>query len=145
MKAIVLAGLGVCVACPAIATEPECKTVHCEHHFHLQSVSETKRYGLLLEAPASDCLKVRYRVLTDAAVFLGHTPPLSPGEIAVVRMGRGFVEGDHLLTIAAEGCAVRPGTARRVTLAKPSPDHGWRAAKQRQTIISLVADRVTPG
>ena len=67
------------------------------------------------------------RVEDAAAVFLGHTQPLAPGELGVVRMGEGFAAGEHELTIAAEGCYTRPAATRRVTLAKLSPDHGWRA------------------
>jgi hypothetical protein len=61
-------------------------------------------------------------------VFLGHTPPLLPGELAVVRMGRGFPEGVNRVTVASVGCEAHPAATRRVVLAKASPDHGWRAA-----------------
>lgn len=129
MKALVLAGVALFVACPAAADTLNCDVRHCALMFSLQSVSEAKSYGLLLEAPAGKCRRVRYSVKSASAEFLGQTPPLGPGDIAVVRVGRGFSQGDHVLTIAAEGCADRPVGTRRVTLAKASPDHGWRAAK----------------
>ena len=128
MKAIVLAALALC-ANPSAAQPPTCKIRHCAVVFHLQSVSAAKSYGILVQAPTGGCRRVRYSVRTAAAVFLGHSPTLGPGEVAVVRMGRGFAEGDHTLTIAAEGCSEKPLTARKVTLAKAAPDHGWRAAR----------------
>ena len=105
-----------------------CGQTNCPHDFQLVSVSAGKSYGLLLAAPKPGCWKVRFRVETAAHGFLGQTPPLAPGEVAVVRMGRGFAEGPHALSIAAEGCNVAPSVARRVTLAKQSPDHGARAS-----------------
>jgi hypothetical protein len=128
MKALILAGLAFCATDPASADTLTCDARFCAQVFNLQSLSETKSYGLLLEAPEGDCRHVRYRVTSASAEFLGHTPPLGPGEVAVVRMGRGFSEGDHVLTIGAEGCAARPVLTRRVTLSKASPDHGWRSA-----------------
>jgi hypothetical protein len=139
MKALLLVGMALCAASPVFTDTPPCGGAQCPQVFKLISVSEAKSYGLLLEAPAGDCRRVRYSIRTASARFLGHTPPLGPGEVAVVRMGRGFAEGDHDLTIAADGCAAQPMTTRRVTLAKTSPDHGWRAASHR--FERLVNDR----
>jgi hypothetical protein len=131
MKAVFLAGLAALVATVAGADKLTCRGPDCALAFNLQSVSDAKSYGLLLEAPMGACGRVRYRVTSAGAEVLGHTPPLGPGEVAVVRMGRGFAEGDHILRIAADGCADPPLITRRVTLAKASPDHGWRAAEWR--------------
>jgi hypothetical protein len=94
----------------------------------LTSGAETKNYGLLLAAPADGCRRVRYRVETPARVVLGRSPELSPGGMAVVRIGNGFAVGAHVLIVRGDGCTKAPGLARRVTLRKLSPDHGWRAA-----------------
>jgi hypothetical protein len=114
---------------PVLADPLRCARTICPNVFHLTSVSATKSYGLLLGAPEDGCRRVRYRVETGARDFLGHTPPLAPGEVAVVSMGQGFAEGTHALTIAAVGCDQAPALARRVTLKKLSPDHGWRPAQ----------------
>jgi hypothetical protein len=124
-KAVLLAGLCLLSAPGALADTRSCRS-GCPTAYLLISVSETRSYGLLITAPEVGCRRVRYRIEDQTAAFLGHTPPLAPGELAVVRMGRGFAEGDHKLTIASEGCTVRPAATRRVTLAKLSPDHGWR-------------------
>lgn len=92
----------------------------------LTSASETRSYGLLLAAPDTGCGRVRYAV-TGAGGLLGRSPALRPGEVSVIRMGAGFRPGDHVLRILTSGCTSDPPRARRVTLAKPSPDHGWRA------------------
>lgn len=139
MKAVILTGLALCVASPIAADRLSCFDGRCSTLYNLSSVSEAKSYGLLLEAPVGECRRVRYSVRNASARVLGHTPPLGPGEVAVVRMGRGFAEGDHELTIAAEGCATQPLTTRRVTLAKASPDHGWRSAKAG--VVQMVNDR----
>jgi hypothetical protein len=131
MKAVFWAVLAALVATVAGADSLTCRGPDCALAFNLQSVSDAKSYGLLLEAPTGACRRVRYSVTSAGAEVLGHTPPLGPGDVAVVRMGRGFAEGDHALTIAADGCADMPVVTRRVTLAKPSPDHGWRAAEWR--------------
>lgn len=81
----------------------------------------------MLAAPEAGCRRVRFRVVGDG-VLLGQTPPLAPGELVVVRLGRGFPAGQVQLRIAAIGCDQPPAALRRVTLAKMSPDHGWRAA-----------------
>lgn len=99
----------------------------CPTTVSLSSLSEQQSYGLLLAAPETGCRRVRFRV-EEAGVLLGQTPPLGPGELAVVRLGRGFPKGQVRLRIAAIGCDRPPAAMRRVTLAKMSPDHGWRAA-----------------
>ncbi len=119
MKAMILAGCALFCAAPALAERVQ---------FTLRSASETKSYGVLLTAPESDCRHVRYRVMAGG-VTLGHTPPLEPGEAVVLRVGQGYAAGDHALVIAAIGCAAPAVAPRRVTLAKASPDHGWRAAR----------------
>jgi hypothetical protein len=139
MKALIVAGVALFATSPVFADTLPCRGERCPQVFTLISVSEAKSYALLLEAPAGDCRRVRYSIRTASARFLGHTPPLGPGEVAVVRMGRGFAEGDHDLTIAADGCSAQPLTTRRVTLAKTSPDHGWRAAAHR--LEQFVNDR----
>jgi len=121
---------GICLSCPVVlpADPALCARANCAYDFQLASVSETKSYGLLMAAPRTGCGHVRFRVETAAHGFLGRTPPLAPGEVAVVRMGPGFAEGVHALTIMAEGCSTAPSLVRRVTLDKPSPDHGVRSS-----------------
>lgn len=118
MKAIVLAGCALFCAGQALAERVE---------FTLRSASETKSYGVLLTAPDTGCRHVRYRV-SVGVVTLGRTPALKPGEAVVLRVGRGYAAGDQVLVIAAVGCAAPAVAPRGVTLAKASPDHGWRAA-----------------
>ena len=91
----------------------------------IASISDTRSYGLLIAAPDTGCRHVRFRVV--GVTFLGQTPPLAPGELAVVRLGRGFPQGENLVTIASVGCDAHPAATRRVVLAKEAPDHGWRA------------------
>ncbi len=98
--------------------------------YRLTSASVARSYGILLVAPEEGCRWVRFRVADARAVHLGQTPPLAPGELAVVRLGKGFTEGDHLLSIDAIGCDARPSATRRVLLAKRSPDHSWRSAPE---------------
>jgi hypothetical protein len=123
-KAFVLAGLFLAMAPPVAAETFHCQTGCTE--YQLTSVSDTRRYGILIAAPDSGCRRVRFRIEDDGAM-LGQTPPLAPGELAVVRISQGFAAGVHRLTIDAEGCATGPAATRRVTLAKQSPDHGWRS------------------
>jgi hypothetical protein len=125
-KAILLAGLCLFLPHFAVAEGDACRN-SCPTAYRLTSTSEMRNYGVMIAAPDTGCRFVRFRVERDGAAFLGHTPALGPGELAVVRMGRGFVAGDHDLTISSEGCAARPAATRRVTLAKTAPDHGWRA------------------
>jgi hypothetical protein len=94
----------------------------------MASVDVDKAYGLLLGAPEAGCRRVRYRVETAGQVLLGKTPVLTSGEVAVVRIGNGFSTGAHRLIVTGEGCDKSPALARRVTMRKNSPDHGWRAA-----------------
>lgn len=124
----VLAGLCLAFTQSAVADTSASDGAGCQTPYSLTSTSETRSYGLLIAAPDTGCRRVRFRVEGEGAIFLGHTPPLAPGELAVVRVGRGFALGEHQLTIAAEGCQAAPAFTRRVTLAKRSPDHGWRAA-----------------
>jgi hypothetical protein len=88
----------------------------------LSATADTHSYGLWLTAPASGARAVRYIVVLDQA-RLGASPPLRPGEGAVIRIGRGFAEGDHALAITCIGCEVAPPKARRVILGRSSPDH----------------------
>lgn len=95
--------------------------------FRLDSASADRRYGVLVAVPDDlPCPVVRFRVQLAGDRILGQSPPLRPGERAVVRMGQGFAPGAHALVIATAGCPVVPAEVRRVTLAKASPDHGWR-------------------
>jgi hypothetical protein len=126
-KAILLAGLCLALAPPVAAESLRC-AAGCRTEYQLTSASDTRRYGILIAAPDAGCRRVRFRVADERSVPLGQTPPLAPGELAVVRIGRGFAQGVHLLTIDAEGCASGPAATRRVTLAKRSPDHGWRSS-----------------
>jgi hypothetical protein len=127
---VLVSALFALVVLPAHADPGDCGPQSCRSAFWLSSTSDLRRYGVLIAAPDSGCRRVRYRVETEAAVFLGHTPPMRPGDLALVRMGPGFSPGEHALTLVAEGCAARPAAMRRVTLAKSSPDHGWRAAAE---------------
>jgi hypothetical protein len=119
MKALAF-GLGLALAGPAQAEET----------YLLTSISETRSYGVMVVAPTDGCRAVRY-LIRDARGVLGRSPTLGPGEMAVVRLGRGFAAGEHVLRITSSGCAGSVGArsvwARRVVLAKSSPDHGWRA------------------
>ncbi|MCB6177365.1 hypothetical protein LHP98_04380 [Rhodobacter sp. Har01] len=96
------------------------------------SYSEARAYGLVLTAPASGCPALRYKLVGALGAVLGRSPLLSPGEIAVVRIGRGFPEGANSLKIVTQGCAASPRAAlvplavRRIAVGKASPDHGWR-------------------
>jgi hypothetical protein len=125
-KLILLAGLCLAFSPHAVAETGPCDD--CGTRYRLTSVSDARSYGILIAAPDIGCGHVRFRIEDDTATMLGQTPPLAPGELAVVRVGRGFAKGDHLLTIAPVGCAARPAATRRVTFAKGSPDHGWRSA-----------------
>ncbi|MFN5998052.1 MAG: hypothetical protein ACK47C_05390 [Paracoccaceae bacterium] len=125
-KAIPLAGLFLALSVPVLADTVACRS-GCGTSYLLTSASETRSYGILIAAPDAGCRHVRFRVEDATATYLGRTPTMEPGELAVVRMGKGFAKGDHFLMIGAEGCDVRPAATRRVTLAKQSPDHGWRS------------------
>ena len=126
-KSLVAAGIVLAFSVPLLAEPASCGRNACPTLVSLASLSEHRSYGLLLAAPDSGCRRVRYRV-EEKGVLLGQTPPLRPGELVVVRLGRGFPVGEVRLRIAAIGCDLPPAAMRRVTLGKLSPDHGWRAA-----------------
>ncbi len=125
----IYAGAGLLFLSAAIAySEPlTCERALCTYEVQVASVAADKFYGLLFGAPHGECRQLRYRVETEAGVLLGKSQPLAAGEVAVVRIGTGFSRGVHTLLVTAEGCCEAPILARRVTLRKPSPDHGWRA------------------
>lgn len=104
-----------------------CDPRACATEVHFASTSEGRNYGLLVAAPDAGCRHVRFRVHGTNARVLGQSPPLAPGELAVVRMGRGFPQGQNWVTIASVGCGKPPSAIRRVILAKVGPDHSWRA------------------
>ena len=126
-RAFLLAGLALAFSGPVEADEAQCHLKGCAMAVSFASVSDSRSYGLLIAAPEAGCRHVRFRVDGDGSI-LGQTPPLGPGELAVVRMGRGFPEGENRVTVASVGCDAQPAAWRRVVLAKLSPDHGWRAA-----------------
>lgn len=127
-RLLFLAGLSLTSPGVAQPVEDACRQRGCPVLVSFASVSDSRSYGLLIAAPDIGCRRVRFRVVGAGEVFLGHTPPLLPGELAVVRMGRGFPEGVNRVTVASIGCDAHPAATRRVVLAKASPDHGWRAA-----------------
>jgi hypothetical protein len=129
LKPFLLAGFALLSAVPLAGEPGSCRGPSCPQVVSLSSVSATRSYGVLLAAPETGCRRVRYRIESEAQAFLGHTPPLAPGEIAVVRMGMGFAEGVHDLTVAPEGCTLGASMARAVALRKHAPDHGWRASR----------------
>ena len=95
--------------------------------YTLQSLSLAKSYGVLVVVPKeAKCDVVRFRVHGTGRRNLGTTPPLLPGQVAVLRMGRGFAPGEHDLLIESSGCALHPSEARRVILGRASHDHSWR-------------------
>jgi hypothetical protein len=118
MRALALC-LGLALAGPARA-----ETVYL-----LSSSSETAAYGLLVVAPATGCAATRVLVQGPAGAWRSRS--LRPGEVAVVRMGRGFRPGDHRLVLSGTGCGDSPWPVRRVVLGKAGPDHGWRAEALR--------------
>jgi hypothetical protein len=126
-RVFLLAGLVLAFPVPAQAEEAKCHLKGCALAVSFLSVSDSRSYGILIAAPEGRCRHVRFRVEGEGNL-LGQTPPLAPGELAVVRMGRGFPAGDNLVTVASVGCDVQPAAWRRVVLAKLAPDHGWRAA-----------------
>jgi hypothetical protein len=129
MKSAFLLAVWLAIGPTSLSADPlACFAPGCPAGFNLISVSDLGRYGVLIAAPDTGCRMVRFRVQLAGGDLLGLTPPLGPGELAVVRFGRQFAPGDHALTIAADGCDTRPAATRRVTLTKAGPDHGWRAA-----------------
>lgn len=125
-QGISLAGLLLALSQPVHARDESCTLHGCLTPISFQSVSVGRSYGLLIAAPDSGCRRVRFRV-EGVSGMLGQTPPLGPGELAVVHMGQGFPEGQNMVVIAAIGCKTAPAATRRVTFAKMAPDHGWRA------------------
>ncbi len=127
-KAFLLAGLVLAAPVFAQSDEVSCPVRGCPTMVSFASVSDSRSYGLLIAAPDSGCRHVRFRIEGRGAILLGQSPPLAAGELAVVRMGRGFPEGRNRVTVASVGCDAPPAATRRVVLAKVGPDHGWRAA-----------------
>jgi hypothetical protein len=127
-KSLRLAGLVLAFPLSALAEPPACSSSSCPLAVSFASVSETRSYGLLITAPETGCRHVRFRVEGEGR-FLGQTPPLAPGELAVVRLGRGFPKGHNQVLVAPIGCNRPPAAAWRVILAKIAPDHGWRASQ----------------
>ncbi len=109
-------GLGLALCGPALA----------DTTFLMTSSSETVAYGVLVMAPETDCPASRVIVRGSAGTWKSGT--LQPGQLAVVRMGKGFSQGEHALRIETAGCSGAAFPARRVVLHKQSPDHAWRAA-----------------
>ncbi|MBP9185110.1 MAG: hypothetical protein KBF78_18405 [Fuscovulum sp.] len=103
--------------------------VRADTVYLLTSSSETADYGLLIVAPETGCPAMR--VLVEGAEGRWRSRTLGPGEVSIVRMGRGFPPGAHRLTLRAAGCTGLPWPARRVVLGKAGPDHGWRAEALR--------------
>jgi hypothetical protein len=126
-RAFLLAGVFLAFHGPVQSDEAGCHIKGCRTAVSFASVSDSRSYGLLIAAPETGCRHIRFRV-EGAGNLLGQTPPLGPGELAVVRIGHGFPEGENLVTVASVGCNAEPAAWRRVVLAKLSPDHGWRAA-----------------
>lgn len=125
-KAFLLAALALASACPLPAET--CQLRGCPTPISFASVSDNRSYGLLLAAPDVGCRHVRFRILDDHARYLGQSPPLKPGELAIVRLGRGFPKGENQVTVASVGCDTPPAASRRVTFNKSGPDHAWRAS-----------------
>ncbi len=126
-KAFLLAWLFMATPFPAAADAQDCRSRGCPTTVSFASSSDSRSYGLLIAAPDVGCRHVRFRVQDDRAVFLGQSPPLGPGELAVIRLGRGFPKGENRVTVASVGCETPPAATRRVTFNKTGPDHGWRA------------------
>jgi hypothetical protein len=126
-KAFLLAGFALAFPPSAQSEEITCQVRGCPTMASFASISDSRSYGFLIAAPESGCRHVRFRIEGEGAAFLGNTPPLAPGELAVVRMGHGFPAGENWVTIASVGCDAHPAALRRVVLGKQSPDHGWRA------------------
>jgi hypothetical protein len=110
-----LAWFGLWLASPALSDDGR---------FVLTSASPGTSYGVLVAAPQADCAAAR--VVVRAAGRSWRSSTLAPGEQAVIRLGRGFEPGAHPATVEVLGCDQPARALRRVTLAKSSPDHGWR-------------------
>lgn len=122
MKALFCAGVCVAIALSGpVSAETQKRS---ETDFVLTASSDLRSYGVWISAPAEGCRIVRY-VVASAGRTLGHSPPLRPGDGALIRIGRGFAMGDHVLDVTGIGCDDPPAEARRVLLGKSSPDHSW--------------------
>lgn len=122
MKALLFAGVCAAFAMSApVCSEPQQRSVT---DFVLTASSDLRSYGVWVAAPAKGCRVVRY-VVASAGRTLGHSPPLRPGDGALIRIGRGFAMGDHVLDVTGIGCDDPPAEARRVLLGKSAPDHSW--------------------
>ena len=98
------------------------------YQYSFLSTYADRSYGVLVTAPEKmPCSMVRFLVRRPGAGRLGLSEPLTSGQLAVLRVGRGFAPGNHHLMIEAVGCAMHPGIARPVLLNRASPDHSWRA------------------
>lgn len=126
---ILLAGLVLANPAHCDTAAVVCMTVGCRTTVLFASTSASRSYGLLVAAPEAGCDRVRYRIEDDKAGTLGQSPPLAPGELAVIRLGRGFPQGEIRVTIASIGCDVPPAEARRVILANDGHDHSWRSGQ----------------
>jgi hypothetical protein len=100
--------------------------VQTSHPYILTATAAIHRYGIWLVAPDHGCRPVRY-VVSLHGRRLGFSAPLHAGQGEVVRIGKGFSAGLHALDITGLGCDRPPALARRVLLAKTSPDHSWLA------------------
>ena len=122
MKALFLSGFCAAVAVStAVSAEPQKRSAT---DFVLTASSDLRSYGVWVSAPEKGCRVVRY-VVASAGRTLGHSPPLRPGDGALIRIGRGFAMGDHVLDVTGIGCDAPPAEARRVLLGKTAPDHSW--------------------
>jgi hypothetical protein len=122
MKALFFAGIfAVLAATSPGRAEPQKRS---DTEFVLTASSDLRSYGVWVAAPEKGCRVVRYTV-ASAGRTLGHSPPLRPGDGALIRIGRGFSVGVHLLDVIGIGCDAAPAEARRVLLGKTSPDHSW--------------------
>ena len=119
--------LAICLGfalCSPLSSDP----ARAETLFRLTSVSDSTSYGLLVVAPEQGCAAARVVIETTRGKW--RSPSLVAGQVAVVRMGRGFAAGEHELRVQTAGCLAEAHAARRVVLGKISPDHGWRAKRQ---------------
>ena len=136
LSAFVQAGLLGFFLRPAFAENPQCGLgAWCisTQHVGFYSVSDAAGYGVVLSAPHDlVCPDVRYRLLAADARAPLDSPPLGAGDVAVLRVGAGFAEGDHALLLVTEGpCTAHAVGVHPVRLSKPWPDHGWRTPLPR--------------
>jgi hypothetical protein len=123
--ACLVAAASLGAACLGAAAARADQTVVVASH------SDRAVLGLLVTAPEAGCATTR--ILVEAGGRTLASRPLRPGQIAIIRLGPGFAVGDHALTLRGVGCAGSAVfAARRVVLAKASPDHAWRAAADLQ-------------